>query len=86
MEIIFEILFELIVEGSIGAVGDKKVPIPIRILAAVLLFLIFGTVVGALIYIGISEGSWILIVVGAVIGLLIVFAVWKTVKKHRGKI
>ncbi len=45
MEIIFDILFELIVEGSMGAVGDKKVPLPLRILAAVFLIVIFGGLV-----------------------------------------
>ena len=41
MELIFDILFELIVEGTIGAVGDKKVPLALRILAAVFLVLVF---------------------------------------------
>ncbi len=83
MEIILEILFELIVEGSIGAVGDKKIPVPIRILAAVFLLLLFGAVVGTLIYIGISEGSWIAIVAGIAIVLITVFVIWRTVRKHR---
>lgn len=83
MEIILEILFELIVEGSIGAVGDKKIPVPIRILAAVFLLLLFGAVVGTLIYIGISEGSWIAIVAGIAIALITVFVIWRTVRKHR---
>ena len=83
MEIILEILFELIVEGSIGAVGDKKIPVPIRILAAVFLLLLFGAVVGALIYIGISEGSWIAVAAGIAIALITVFAIWRTVRKHR---
>ena len=83
MEIILETLFELIVEGSIGAVGDKKIPVPIRILAAVFLLLLFGAVVGTLIYIGISEGSWIAIVAGIAITLITVFVIWRTVRKHR---
>jgi len=83
MEIILEILFELIVEGSIGAVGDKKIPVPIRILAAVFLLLLFGAVVGAFIYIGISEGSWIAVAAGIAIALITVFAIWRTVRKHR---
>lgn len=83
MEIILEILFELIVEGSIGAVGDKKIPVPIRISAAVFLLLLFGAVVGAFIYIGISEGSWIAVAAGIAIALITVFAIWRTVRKHR---
>ncbi|MBP5606776.1 MAG: hypothetical protein J6X66_00715 [Lachnospiraceae bacterium] len=85
MEIILEILFELIVEGSFGAVGDKKVPVPIRILAAVFLVLLFGAVVGALVYIGISEGNWIAIAAGITLSLIAVFAIWRTVSKHRDR-
>jgi len=83
MEIIFDILFELIVEGSIGAVGDKKVPLPLRILAAVFLIVIFGGLVGVLIYIGIDEKNWIIIICGVIVALFVIAAVWQTVRKHR---
>ena len=83
MEIIFDILFELIVEGSMGAVGDKKVPLPLRILAAVFLIVIFGGLVGALVYIGIDENNWIVLILGVFIALAAIAAVWQTWKKHR---
>ena len=83
MEIIFDIIFELIVEGSIGAVGDKKVPLPLRILAAVFLVVIFGGLVGVLIYIGIAEKNWIVLVFGVIIALAVIGAVWQTMRKHR---
>lgn len=83
MEIIFDILFELIVEGSIGAVGDKKVPLALRILAAVFLTVIFGGLVGVLVYIGIDEKKWIILIIGVVIALAVIGAVWQTVRKHR---
>lgn len=85
MEIILEVLFELIVEGSVEALGDKKVPVPIRILAAAFLVLLLGAVVGALIYIGISERSWIVLAAGIAIALIAVFVIWRTVRKHRDK-
>lgn len=71
MELIFDILFDLIVEGSIGAVGDKKVPMPLRIIAAVCL------------YIGISEKNWIGFAIAGLIIVIIIGAVWKTIKRHR---
>ena len=83
MEIILDILFDLIVEGSIGAVGDKKVPLALRILAAVFLTVIFGGLVGVLIYIGIDEKNWIILIIGVVIALAVIGAVWQTVRKHR---
>ena len=83
MEIILDILFDLIVEGSIGAVGDKKVPLAVRILAAVFLTVIFGGLVGVLVYIGIDEKNWIILIIGVVIALAVIGAVWQTVRKHR---
>lgn len=83
MEIILDILFDLIVEGSIGAVGDKKVPLALRILAVVFLTVIFGGLVGVLVYIGIDEKNWIILIIGVVIALAVIGAVWQTVRKHR---
>ena len=83
MEIILDILFDLIVEGSIGAVGDKKVPLALRILAAVFLTVIFGGLVGVLVYIGLDEKNWIILIIGVVIALAVIGAVWQTVRKHR---
>ena len=82
MDIIFETLFELILEGSIGAMGNKKVPLPIRIIAAVFLFLLFGALIGGLLYLGISEGNWIMIVIAIVIVLLLGFTIWHTYRKR----
>ena len=83
MDFILEIIFDLIVEGSIGAVGDKKVPILFRILAAVLLIVVFGGIVGVCIFIGINEIDPVPIILGVVVLLLIIGAVWRTVKRHR---
>ena len=83
MEIIFDILFELILEGSVGAVGDKKVPLPLRILAALILMVIFGGLIGGLTYIGISEKNWIVLILGLVIAVAVIAAVWQTMRKHR---
>ena len=85
MEIIFEILFDFIIEGSMGAVGDKKVPFLLRILAAVLLLAIYGGLVGVLIFIGINEKNWIVLIFGVIIAFIAIGAVWKTVRKHRKK-
>lgn len=56
MEILFEILFEIIVEGCIEITWSKsKIPLPLRIIAAIVYFLIFFGFGGFLIYIGVSE-------------------------------
>ncbi len=83
MDIIFGILFELIVEGSVGAVGDKKVPMPVRVLAALFLMLFFGGLVVVFVYIGISDNEPVILFIGLVIALLVILAILRTVKKHR---
>ena len=42
MEVLFEILFEIIVEGSLEASRDKKVPLWIRIIAGIILIVVYG--------------------------------------------
>ena len=53
MEILFEIFFEIIVEGAIAATSEKRVPIPLRILAAVFVVGLFGGVLFLIIFTGI---------------------------------
>ena len=53
MEILFEFIFEFIVEGAVLAASEKRVPIPLRVLAAVFLIGLFGGVIFLLIFVGI---------------------------------
>lgn len=75
MEVVFEFigetLFELIVEGALElSAGKKKVPLAIRILAALLLFVLFFGFSGWLIFCGIKDGEIALIILGAFLFLL----------------
>lgn len=45
IEGIFEVIFEIIVEGSLEVGKNKKVPLPLRILALILFVAIFGGLV-----------------------------------------
>ena len=83
MELIFEILFDLIVEGSVEALGEKKVPLVLRIMAALFLIVVFGGLVGVLLFIGISDKNWIVAGIGVLIAFMVGLDVWKTVKKRR---
>ena len=83
MEIILDILFDLIIEGSMGAVGDKRVPMPLRIAAAAVLILFFGGIVTVLVFIGIKDQNWIIAAVGVLIAVIVVAAVLKTMRRHR---
>ena len=53
MEFLFEFIFEIIVEGAIGAVSEKRVPMPIRIIAAVFVAALFGGVLFLIIFTGV---------------------------------
>lgn len=53
MEFLFEIIFEIIAEGAIEATSEKRVPMPLRILAAVFLAGLFGGVIFLMIFAGI---------------------------------
>ena len=83
MEIIMEFLFELIVEGSLEASSDKKVPLPIRIIAAIILIAVYGGLIGFCFYSGIREKSWVLIVLGVIILVITVLGARAAYKKHK---
>ena len=53
MEFLFEIIFEVVVEGAIAATSEKRVPMPLRILAAVFVVGLFGGVLFLIIFTGI---------------------------------
>ena len=79
---IIEIVLELILDGMIEAIGSNKVPMPIRIGLVVLLAAIVVGVCGLLLYVGISSGSLLLIIISVV--LLVAAAIWvcSKVKRH----
>lgn len=53
MEFLFELFFEIIVEGAIAATSEKRVPMPLRMLAAVFVAVLFGGVLFLIIFTGI---------------------------------
>ena len=83
MELIFELIFEIIVDGSMNAVSDKKIPLILRILAAIVLLIVYGGIVGLCLFWGIHNKSVALIIIG--LGVLILFGLGllKTYKRHR---
>lgn len=83
MEFIFEIIFELIVEGSVEILGEKKVPVFLRVLAAVVVAAVFGGLVVFLVILGVTEKNWVYLAIGAALAVLFSFYIWKTAKSHR---
>ena len=85
MELILEILFELIFEGSISAVGDKKVPLVLRILAGIVIFVVMGGAIALCLFVGIEGKNWIILVVGVILLVATVFLLFKAFRKHRAR-
>ena len=83
MEFIMEIILDLILEGSVEAASSKKVPLPVRILASVILLAVYGGLIGFLVYIGIHEKIWLVLVLAAVILIITVLAFYHVYKKRR---
>ena len=85
MEILFEIVFEIIVDGSLKTSTNKKVPLWIRIIAGIVLIAVYGGSAGALMYIGIRNKDWILLVIGIALLVFFVFGFRKVYKKYRNR-
>lgn len=74
MDFIFELLFEIILEGSIEIIEEKKVSLIVRILCAFLLVVIYGGLIGILLFVAISKQSVLMLFVTGVVALAIMFA------------
>ena len=80
-----EVVLELVLDGAIEAAGCKKVPMPIRILAAGIVFVFALGLIGLLFWVGMDSGSTGLMILSAV--LLAVFSGWVffAVRRHSRK-
>lgn len=85
MDFILQLIFELIVDGSVSSLDNKKVPLPLRILAAVFLIVVFGGIVALCIFVGINEKKWIVLAIGILIAVAVIIAAVSTVKKNSKK-
>lgn len=83
MEIIADFLFELIIEGSLDAFSVKRVPLPLRIIAAIILTGVYGGLTGIFIYCGIRHKNPIMLLLGAALLIFIILGVRAIYKKHR---
>lgn len=57
MEIIFELLYEIIIEGAMGILKDKDFPIGLRIGAGALLFIPFAGILALVIHLARKSGA-----------------------------
>ena len=85
MEFIIDFLFEVIVEGATELCKSKRVPMPIRILAMLVCFCIFGIIAGVVYtsgYTFLSEGNNAVAITFFVIGSFLVIAFFYIIYKQ----
>ena len=76
MEFLFEILLELILEGTMTASQNKKVPTAVRVFLIVLISALYLSVIGLILFIGVTcwktnkIGGLIIITIGSVIFIM----------------
>ena len=76
MEFLFEILLELILEGTMEASQNKKVPKLVRVVLIVLISAFYLSVIGLILFIGVicwktnKIGGLIIITIGSVIFIM----------------
>ena len=92
MDFLFELLFDIIVEGSIELGSEKTVPMPLRILAAFVVLIVFFGLGGAVAYMGYEAmlendtgAAVMLFVVGAFFVFGGIFVIFKMFQKKRTK-
>ncbi len=86
LDMLIEILLEIIIEGSLEASESKKVPMPVRILLAAGMVLIFGAVVGMLIWNGVIRKNLLLIICGVLfLALVILLAANKITRFQKAR-
>ncbi|MBQ8684268.1 MAG: hypothetical protein IJ518_07120 [Clostridia bacterium] len=86
MEIIFEFIFSILVEGSIEVTGEKSMPLFVRILAILILSVIYFGLFGLLLFAAIKSKdaffiSCACIITGLITGAFILVIVKKMKKR-----
>lgn len=80
---ILDLIFEIILEGAVEALGCKKVPMLWRVLLAGVLAAFFGGLLGLMFFIGIQRGNILLLIMSPVLFAGLAVLVVLKVKRHR---
>ena len=91
MDIIFEIIFEILFEGTFELAKSKRIPVPLRILAAVLLVGVYGGIIFLIVWAGIGCFRTTEFNNGKILGVLLIITaaglnvavVWQFIKMFR---
>ena len=87
-DIIFEILFDLLIEGSLEAAQSRRVPMPLRIVMLGILIAIYGGILYVIVSIAIEHKSavaWIIAVLYVVFAGLFIRKKYQEYKSRRSR-
>ena len=83
MDPFIQLVLDLIMDGSFGAVGDRKAPMAVRVIAAIILIAAFCGLTGFCVYLIIKDANWTGKACGAVILLITLYTAYKFFKMYK---
>lgn len=86
MEFLLELIFEIIIEGSLELGTTKKVPMPLRILACALLLIIYGGLITIFILLTIDAWQTKGVFVGGFLAAIDLFLIIVFIGAFRNKL
>lgn len=88
MDFLFELIFDVILEGTIELSTSKKVPLIVRILLLMIVLLIYGGMIGIFVMIGLecwqrgdSAAAIFVYAIAAILAVLVVYMIRKKCKE-----
>lgn len=85
MDFLIEFLLEIVLEGCFMLSTEKKVPLAIRILLGTVLAAIYLLLVGAIVYLAISNHSILMFVMAILVAALVAGGFYKNYVKIKKK-
>ncbi len=93
LEGLFEVLLEIIIDGALDAASSRRVPLPLRILAAVIVVGVFGGIVFLMIFGGIrclsddelTNGVVLAVILFAFAAFIAGAIIWKFIKAYKSR-
>ena len=83
VDVLLEIILNLIIDGYSEAASDRKVPLAVRVIVAIMLVAVYGGLIGFCFYLAIHDQSWIAAAIGVLILFVTVPAIIRYFKKNK---
>ena len=81
MDFLVETIVEIVFEGCVSILYEKKVPLIIRLIVGFLVCACYVGVIGAIMYVAINNKSIVLFVVAILLTVIVVYAFLKNYRK-----